>query len=93
MEIVKGKSKPIVVYEILDYYPEEILNSKLKSKEIYENAISFFYAGEFSKAQDLFLKVLQITKEDKATKLFLERIEHLLKNADDWKGVSTLSEK
>ena len=91
--IVKGKSKPIVVYEILDYYPEEILNSKLKSKEIYENAISFFYAGEFSKAQDLFLKVLQITKEDKATKLFLERIEHLLKNADDWKGVSTLSEK
>ncbi len=91
--IVKGKTLPVVVYEILDYYPEDILKTKLASKEIYEKAVTLFYGGNFQEAKDLFEKVLTITKEDKAAKLFLERVEHLLKNLDQWKGVSALTEK
>ena len=91
--IVKGKTLPVIVYEILDYYPEDILKTKLASKEIYEKAVVAFYAGNFPEAQNLFEKVLNITKDDKAAKLFLERVEHLLKNLDQWKGVSTLTEK
>ncbi len=91
--IVKGKTTPVVVYEILDYYPEEILKDKLATRGDYEKGVTLFYAGNFSEAKTLFEKVLTITKEDKAAKLFLERVEHLLKNLDDWKGVSTLSEK
>ena len=91
--IVKGKTTPVVVYEILDYYSEEILKDKLATKGDYEKGVTLFYAGNFSEAKTLFEKVLTITKEDKAAKLFLERVEHLLKNLDDWKGVSALSEK
>jgi two-component system sensor histidine kinase ChiS len=91
--IVKGKTLQVVVYEILDYYPEDILKTKLASKEFYEKAVTLFYGGNFQEAKDLFEKVLTITKEDKAAKLFLERVEHLLKNLDQWKGVSALTEK
>jgi predicted ATPase/class 3 adenylate cyclase/tRNA A-37 threonylcarbamoyl transferase component Bud32 len=91
--IVKGKTLPVVVYEVFDYYPEVVLKEKLASKEFFEKAVTLFYEGNFQEAKSLFEKVLTISKEDKAAKLFLERVENLLKNLDDWKGASALTEK
>lgn len=77
--IVKGKTQPVVVYEVLDYYPEDILKQKLASKETYEKAVSLFYEGNFQEAKVLFDQVLTINKDDKAAKVFLERVDGLLK--------------
>jgi predicted ATPase/class 3 adenylate cyclase len=91
--IVKGKTLPVIVYEVFDYYPEDILNEKLSTKEDFEKGVTFFYEGNFQEAKGLFEKVLTIAKEDKAAKLFLERVDHLMKNLDQWKGASVLTEK
>ncbi|HMV41408.1 MAG TPA: AAA family ATPase [Leptospiraceae bacterium] len=91
--VVKGKTLPVVVYEVLDYYPEDILKAKLASKEMYEKAVQLFYAGSFVEAKQLFDQVLLLNKEDKATQVFLERVDGLMKNLDQWKGYSKLTEK
>lgn len=91
--VVKGKTQPVVVYEVLDYYPEDVLKQKLTTKDMYEKAVQLFYAGSFPDAKQLFDQVLLLSKDDKATQVFLERVDGLLKNLDQWKGYSKLTEK
>ncbi|MDM8565976.1 adenylate/guanylate cyclase domain-containing protein [Candidatus Halobeggiatoa sp. HSG11] len=92
---VKGKSKPVTVYEVFDGDLPEILELKKKTLANFEQGIALYRCKEFSKALDCFNKVLQIYADDKATQIYVDRCKYYHENGvpDDWTGVEVLSTK
>ncbi len=93
--IVKGRSEPISIYEVLDGESEALMNLKLETQAVFEKAIRRYQAKEFQAAQQYFTEAWQIHPGDKTVKWYLERIEECLKQGvpDHWDGVTVLTSK
>ncbi len=92
---VKGKTKPISIYEVMDGSLEEEKKLKEKTKDDMMKAIEFYHNKELEKALKLFSKILKENPNDKAVSLFIKRCENYLKYGlpEGWEGVEALSEK
>jgi len=92
--IVKGKTKPIRVYELVG----EIKNISVKTKElieIYNRGLIFYRERKFKKAIEEFLSALKINSDDGPSQLYLLRSQAYLKKPPpkDWNGVFELKTK
>jgi len=70
---VKGKNRPIKIYEIYDADPPEIRKLKEQTHNQYQEGQACFFKQDFSKAISFFKDVLRIYPEDKPSSLYLER--------------------
>lgn len=71
---VKGKTKPVSVYEILNGDEPIFLEKKLKTKELYLEGTTAYHSGNFTEAKEKFEAVTKLFPEDKATQLYLKRL-------------------
>ncbi|TGL63651.1 7TM diverse intracellular signaling domain-containing protein [Leptospira sarikeiensis] len=71
---VKGKQRPVSVYEVFDGDEPEHQDLKLKTKEFYEKGVKAFYANSFEEAKIQFENVISVFPDDKATQLYLKRL-------------------
>ncbi|TGK44731.1 7TM diverse intracellular signaling domain-containing protein [Leptospira andrefontaineae] len=71
---VKGKQKPVSVYEVFDGDEPQYQDLKLKTKEPYEKGVKAFYSNSFEEAKHQFENVISIFPDDKATQLYLKRL-------------------
>lgn len=71
---VKGKEKPLVIYELC-VKPQESLNKD------FEKALEIYFEGNFKAAKLEFEKILK-KEDDGPTKLFIERCKENLKNPE-----------
>ena len=69
---VKGKEKPLIIYELC-VKPQESLNRN------FEKALKIYFKGNFKAAKFEFEKILK-TEEDGPSKLFVERCKENLEN-------------
>jgi len=92
---VKGKSKSVEIFEILNGNSDRIINLKLKTKQDFETGIQLYKKKDFANALKLFQKVNDVDSKDKACELYLHRCEFYLKNgaSPDWDGVEKLDFK
>jgi len=93
--VVKGKTKPITVYELLGLKDDK---DAVDTFTIYENYIEGYRKyrdREFENAKKLFVKSLDENPNDELSKIYLERSENYISNPpeDDWDGVSILKSK
>ncbi|MBE9127626.1 MULTISPECIES: adenylate/guanylate cyclase domain-containing protein [unclassified Coleofasciculus] len=95
---VKGKNKPVKIYEVVDLIepnrslPEE----KEKIIELYHKGREYYLKRMFRKAWNEFATIVEeIDPDDKAAKLQMERSQHFLQESppDDWDGAWTMTEK
>ena len=93
--IVKGRSEPISVYEVLEGETEETRELKLKTQPDFERGVEFYRRGELEPAKEFFDRVLQVNSLDKTAQLYLERIERLEKFGlpEQWNGTWRFTEK
>ncbi|MGQ4649714.1 tetratricopeptide repeat protein [Lyngbya aestuarii] len=70
---VKGKSKSVAVFEVLDGEPEEIRQAKLATKTIFEEALLLYYRHSFKKAAEYFQECLRQNPWDRAAEIYLKR--------------------
>lgn len=82
---VKGKDKPVQIYELLglrdDFNREELLS-------LYNQAITTFGQNDFSKAREIFEKIIAAWPTDGPSQYYLKRIEKILSGEiKDWSGV------
>ncbi|MCK6380539.1 MAG: adenylate/guanylate cyclase domain-containing protein [Leptospiraceae bacterium] len=89
---VKGKEKPITLFEVMNTDSQEILEKKIQSKPLYEEALSLYKKGEFQEAIDCFIECGKICPEDEISEMYIRRCSTLLRvpPGDEWTGVSTL---
>lgn len=93
--VVKGKTKPIAVYELIGLKED---NDAQKEFQVYEDYISGYeeYINrKFDIAKIYFQKSLDINPNDLLSKIYLERSENFIINPpnENWEGVSYLKSK
>ena len=94
---VKGKDKPITIYQIFPKFSNELTNiekqqiTKLISN--FEKALNLYFIWKFRESLKLFEQIYQIFN-DQTSKVFVERCENLLKNPPQkWEGIRKFNKK
>ena len=75
---VKGKDKPVRIYEIFEGDSDEMRQQKKDSLENYTSALDYYYEKNFDEAVRLFEKVLEVNPDDMAAHFYMRRIENHL---------------
>jgi adenylate cyclase len=92
--IVKGKTEPVRVYEVLDYHSKESFPNMIEALEMFNNGIEYYNEGNWDKAITQFKKAQKINPDDKCSNMYVERCD-ILKKRDpkDWDGVWVATSK
>ena len=93
--VVKGKTEPVGIYEVLDYYTEEEFPNLMEVLNYFKHGISHYRKGAWDKAIGAFKEAFLLNKNDVLSKTYIERCQHLKKNPpkDGWKGVWIMTSK
>jgi adenylate cyclase len=93
--VVKGKTQPVGVYEILSYHTPESFPGLGEVLGIFKDALSAYRARKWDPAIRLFSECLAINPNDKPSKLYVERARLLKENPppEDWSGIWVMETK
>ena len=92
--IVKGKTEPVGVYEVLDYHTDESFPNLMESVNHFKEARKNYRAGSWDKAIKSFKECLKLNANDALSQTYIDRIEGLKKNPPkNWDGVLTMTSK
>ncbi|WP_135077238.1 GAF domain-containing protein [Terasakiella sp. SH-1] len=93
--VVKGKTEPVGIYEVLDYHTEETFPNMVEALAYFRDGIDCYRTGKFDDGIDKFRKVLELNPKDKASEIYIERCEHLKETVDPetWDGVWVMTSK
>jgi len=76
--LVKGKSHPQAVYEVLDAESPPDRAAKLTTLPLFEEAVACYHMRDVRRAQQLFQRCADTAPNDQATKVYLARCEEAL---------------
>lgn len=90
---VKGKEKPVRIYEIMQK-KNKPTNEITMIKEKFENGLTYYRKQQWDNAEHFF-KICVDQYNDKPSRVFIERIEYFRQNppSPDWNGVFRMTMK
>ncbi|HEU0220518.1 MAG TPA: GAF domain-containing protein [Gallionella sp.] len=93
--VVKGKTQPVAIYEILDYHTDETYPNLIDALGHFRNALTKYRQRKWQDATHLLDEVLTLNPNDKPAKLYAERCRYFIDNPpdDDWNGVWVMESK
>jgi adenylate cyclase len=93
--VVKGKTKPVAIHEILDYHSDETYPKLIDALGYFRDGLAKYRKGEWHDAVKQFSEVIAMNPADKAARLYVERSRHLAAHppGDDWNGVWVMESK
>jgi hypothetical protein len=85
---VKGKDKPVTIFEVCNSDPEPIREQKLGSREKFAEALKDYRSQKWTAAMTKFKNCLKECPDDGAAELHLERCKSFKKTPPpkDWNG-------
>ncbi len=91
----KGKSEPVVIYEVFDADPPEQRDAKQANIPIFTKAWAHYKQGELDEARILFQECLAAHPTDPAPQVYINRCDQMemMGLPDDWDGTTQLEEK
>mgnify|MGYP001179133380 CR=1 FL=1 len=92
--IVKGKTEPVGVYEVLDYHTEETFPHLPEVVGLFRGALGYYRKGEFDRAIKQFQEALALHPGDRLSATYIERCEYLKAHPqENWDGVWVMKSK
>jgi adenylate cyclase len=93
--VVKGKTEPVAVHEILEYHTEESFPNLMEVLGLFKHGLTQYRAGKWDGAIAAFTGATALNPKDGLAKLYIERCEHLKTNPPEgaWDGVWVMTEK
>ena len=92
--IVKGKTKPVRVYEVLDYHTDETFPNLMDGVNYFAEGRKHYHAGNWDKAVQSFKDVLKANPNDELSNTYIGRCEQLkIDDPKDWQGVWVMKSK
>jgi adenylate cyclase len=93
--IVKGKTIPVGVCEVLDYYTDEAFPNVMEVVSYFKSGIKYYREAKWDKAIEAFKEALSLNPNDKLSKTYIERCNHMKENPPDgeWDGVWVMTSK
>ena len=92
---VKGKTKPVVIYELLDDRQHPLDSMMQEFLELYQAGRMAYTDGSFGRAIRYFQQAQRLRSDDRAINVYLERSKTYLMSPPpaDWDGVYTMVNK
>jgi len=93
--VVKGKTEPVAVFEVVDYFTEESFPNLADFLGHYRNGVASYRRQRWDKAIADFRQSLSLRPNDKLSQIYIERSEHMKAEppGDDWNGVWVMKSK
>jgi adenylate cyclase len=93
--VVQGKSKPVAIYEVLDYHNDESYPGLVDAMGLFRSGLQSYRKRQWAKAGRLFEEVLALNPNDKAARLYVERCARMAEHppGDDWDGTYVMQSK
>ncbi len=93
--VVKGKTKPVGICEVLDYYTDEAFPNVMEVVSCFKSGIKYYREAKWDKAIDAFKEALALNPNDKLSTTYIERCNHMKENPPDgeWNGVWVMTSK
>jgi adenylate cyclase len=93
--IVKGKSEPVSIYEVLDHHTDDTFPNIMDVVSYFHDGIQQYRAAHFDRAIGQFRKALECNPNDKLSALYIERCQYLCKHppGESWDGVWVMTHK
>ena len=93
--IVKGKTKPVSIYEVLDYHNENTFPNMIEVLGNFNSGVEYYKSARWDDAKKLFKEGLKGNPDDKCSKMYLERCDYMKKNPPkgEWDGVWVMKTK
>jgi adenylate cyclase len=92
--IVKGKTQPVALYEIIDYRDESFPNLMV-FLTVFREGVRCYRERRWDEATGAFREALAMNPADVVSQMYVERCEQLKKSPppDDWSGVFVMQTK
>jgi len=93
--VVKGKTRPVSIYEVMDYHSEDSYPNLVEAMGLFRNALQSYRKRNWAAAGKLFNEVLALNPHDRVAALYIERGLHMAANPppDDWDGTFVMESK
>ena len=93
--MVKGKTKPVAIYELVDYHTDETFPNMMGVLQAFQYGLKAYRDGRFDQALKAFGEAHGLNSADAATQMYIERCRHLQADppGDDWDGVWVMKSK
>ncbi len=93
--VVKGKTEPVVVWEVLDFHTEETFPSMMTVLGHFQEGIGHWRAGAFGPALTAFKAAHAKHPTDVMSAMYIERCDHMIAHPPEgrWDGVWTMDSK
>ncbi len=93
--VVRGKSEPVGIYEVLDYHTETTFPGIGQALRLYHDGLEFYRSRHFESAIRAFQDVLALNPRDELSRLYVDRCRALLHAPPDrnWDGIWVLTDK
>jgi len=93
--VVKGKTKPVAIYELVDYHTDESFPNMMGVLQAFQYGLKSYRDGRFDQALKAFDEAHGLYPQDAATNLYIERCKLLQADppGDDWDGVWVMKTK
>jgi CheY-like chemotaxis protein len=93
--IFKGKSKPIQIFEVLDYHTSESFPNMAAVLNIFNDGVRLYRQRKWDLAQAAFKEALRLNPSDSTSAMYLRRCEHLKESppGEDWSGIWVMTSK
>jgi len=93
--VVKGKTKPVSIYEVLDYHTDDSYPSLPEAMGLFRNGLQSYRKRNWNAAGKLFEEVLALNPRDQVAELYVERSRHMALNPPpaDWDGTFIMESK
>ncbi len=90
--VTKGKTRAVVIYELLDALPEGLQDGRQTPG--FTEALARYQAGDFERALEAFQTHLEHSPHDGPAEIYIERcLEHLVRGDTTWKGATWMGVK
>lgn len=93
--VVKGKTEPVGVYEVLDYHTDDTFPNLMDVVNYFKEGIAHYQRGTWDKAMKSFGKALHHHPGDTLSQTYIERCQYMKANppGEDWNGVWVMTSK
>lgn len=93
--VVKGKTKPVRIYELISDHAEGVDANERKLVELYSEGLARYRNREWETAKKLFESVLSFDSSDYASEMYLERcmLYEMEPPPENWNGVFIMQTK
>jgi len=93
--VVKGKTRPVRVYEILDYHTAESFPNMVDVIARFNESMNAYRSGNWSRARDGFRQCLGLNPADRLSETYIGRCDYLESHPPEgeWDGIWVMKDK